>query len=272
MSSIVELPVDPNFTTSNWKGTVVSGAEWRANETETKDDDTSSPDWQGYAWRCKVRIHGLDTPDKSKLPDNQLPWIPIMMGTNAGSGKGDSMSHAIRPGDTVIGVWLHDGVSQPMYPVIIGVLQTTKNLSDLNTQQPADNGYEEIQEVTTDTVPATSQTPSGEVRPNPNGPSTIKEDENADKDTLPIACPKKDINATGAVSQVQGAINAVKGFQKSVNKTSASWINYINDKNAAIQKEIDKSAEWLKGMISKMLKKVLEFVTKKINGAGQVAA
>jgi hypothetical protein len=270
--SIVELPVDPYFTTSCWKGTVVSGAEWRSNETATKDDDSSSPDWKGYAWRCKVRIHGLDTTDQTKLPDNDLPWVPISNATNAGSGKGDSSSHAINPGDTVIGMWLHDGVSQPMYPIIIGVLQTTANLSDLDRSQNTGEGYKEFDETLNNKVPATQETPNGTVRPTPQGPSKQKTNERNDSDTLSIPCPKKEGNATGSVSKVQQAINSVNSLKNDVNKTTGQWINDINNTNAAIQREINKASEWLSGQISKIIKKILEWVTKKVNGAGQVAS
>jgi hypothetical protein len=68
--------------------------------------------------RCRVRIHGWHTDDKSLIPDTDLPWGHPMLSIN-------KTTHSLAPNDWVMGFFA-DGESG-QFPIIMGFLPGIAN-------------------------------------------------------------------------------------------------------------------------------------------------
>ena len=94
-------------------------------------------DGAGWAWRYKVRIMDKHTPDKSVLPDDDLPWAQVLLPVTAGSGGANyAISPQLNVGDTVSIAYLDE---DEQMPVITGILPRTDEVS--NAQPSSANGY-----------------------------------------------------------------------------------------------------------------------------------
>ena len=81
-------------------------------------------DGGGWGNRLKVRIMGYHPEDEAELPDKDLPWSLVLLGTTDGSGGGGRRrSIRISPGDAVYGFFLDGDNAQ--IPVIQGVMGRT---------------------------------------------------------------------------------------------------------------------------------------------------
>ncbi len=85
--------------------------------------------------RCKVRIKGEHTEDKSKLPTKELPWCYVLMPTTSAtiSGVGHSPS-GLAEGSKVIGFFM-DGAGGQV-PIIFGVLPHIQQKEDAAPNAP----------------------------------------------------------------------------------------------------------------------------------------
>jgi len=90
----------------------LSGFIWWVGEVEARVDPLA-------VGRCKVRIFGWHTDNKSLLPTDLLPWAHPMMPIN----NSKSFS-APRIGDWVVGFFM-DGESG-QFPIMMGVLPSIK--------------------------------------------------------------------------------------------------------------------------------------------------
>ena len=85
--------------------------------------------------RCKVRIVGLHTEDKTVLPTDDLPWAYPMMPISSASMNGIGWSPTgVVQGSWVICTFLDDAKQQPIMMGTIGGIPSTKTaamLSDL---------------------------------------------------------------------------------------------------------------------------------------------
>ena len=91
-----------------FRGQVTTDAAWRQHSTK-------------YGYRVKVRIFGVHPPT-DEVPDSELPWAPVIVSCNFGSGKafaGTSLN--LQGGDTVIGFFADNDKQQP---VIFGCYQS----------------------------------------------------------------------------------------------------------------------------------------------------
>ena len=91
-----------------FRGQVTTDAAWRQHSTK-------------YGYRVKVRIFGVHPPT-DEVPDSDLPWAPVIVSCNFGSGKafaGTSLN--LQGGETVIGFFADNDKQQP---VIFGCYQS----------------------------------------------------------------------------------------------------------------------------------------------------
>jgi len=91
-----------------FRGQVTTGAAWRQHSVK-------------YGYRVKVRIFGVHPPS-DVVPDSELPWAPVIVSCNFGSGKafaGTSLN--LQGGETVIGFFADNDKQQP---VIFGCYQS----------------------------------------------------------------------------------------------------------------------------------------------------
>jgi len=121
-------------------------------------------DGAGWAQRYKVRIFDKHTPDKSVLPDKDLPWAQVLLPVTAGSGGANYVqTPQLNVGDTVSIAYLDRDEQQP---VITGVLPRT---TEVRNGEPNDSdGY----------IPQTGFTPNKDR--NPKTPTTESNESNAD--------------------------------------------------------------------------------------------
>ena len=91
----------------------------------------------GWAWRYKVRIMDKHTPDKSILPDEDLPWAQVLLPVTAGSGAANyATPPQLNAGDTVSIAYVDRDEQQP---VITGILPRTTEVR--NGEPDGSNGY-----------------------------------------------------------------------------------------------------------------------------------
>ena len=91
-----------------FRGHVTTDAAWRQHSVK-------------YGYRVKVRIFGVHPPTE-EVPDSELPWAPVIVSCNFGSGKafaGTSLN--LQGGETVIGFFADNDKQQP---VIFGCYQS----------------------------------------------------------------------------------------------------------------------------------------------------
>lgn len=100
------------FDKNNFMG--LSGFVWWVGVVEDRVDPLA-------IGRCRVRIFGWHTDNKSQLPTNELPWAQAVYPLNAPPSKSFGTPML---GDWVLGFFM-DGENAQM-PVMLGVLQGLK--------------------------------------------------------------------------------------------------------------------------------------------------
>ena len=99
--------------------------------------ESMSEQFEGGGWgnRFKVRILGYHTLDENELPNEDLPWAIVMLGSTDGTGSANfSKSTKIRPGDVVFGFFIDGDNAQN--PVIMGLLGNTDQYAKGNYKTP----------------------------------------------------------------------------------------------------------------------------------------
>lgn len=86
--------------------------------------------------RCRVRIFGIHTPDKSEIPTKSLPWAHPLMPFNSASSSGVGESPTgILPGSWVMG-FFQDG-NNCQQPIIMGSYGGINRLKGINSKNPS---------------------------------------------------------------------------------------------------------------------------------------
>ena len=114
-----------------WIGQVADPKVWLNQKVNAIDKDLKAESW-GY--RCKVRIIGFHTFDRSQLADNDLPWAHILSSAADGAvGQGGfGKTAGIIGGETVVGFFL-DG-EEAQQPVVFGCINRSPAV--INVQDP----------------------------------------------------------------------------------------------------------------------------------------
>ena len=115
-----------------WIGQVAPAKVWR---DEKSDIDTKN----SWAYRCKVRIIGSHTFNRTILSDDDLPWAHVMANTNTGSAQGGfGTTHNLVGGETVFGFFLDGDDGQQ--PVIVGCIYRNESVKSIEYNEN-DDGY-----------------------------------------------------------------------------------------------------------------------------------
>ena len=107
-----------------WEGIVAPRENWGTNSQE--EGITDSQELENWGKRVKVRIQGVHPGDKSLLPDDQLPWAEVRMGSVGSGHKGTGMSIGVTQGTRVYGVWENPFLKKG--PIILGVIGNNDEL------------------------------------------------------------------------------------------------------------------------------------------------
>ena len=220
------------------------GFRWWIGQIPPKTK-SSSEQSNGAGWgnRVKVRILGYHPYSVVELPDDDLPWANVLLGTTDGSGAANrANSVALSPGDTVFGFFLDGDNGQ--VPVIMGVFGRTSQVASTDYVSPfvPFTGYTTEIENDGSTLAkneANEQNANSQKSPR----SVSKTDaEKIDSKTNPDGDPaKKEITASSSIGKKVTAASAEKdsAIQKIKNEVDnfVSRIKDItNDVNGAVGK------------------------------------
>jgi len=125
------------------------------------------------AGRCRVRIVGAHTPNKSDLPTNELPWAQPMLALN------DTASPQLKEGDYVVGFYF-DG-QDGQVPVIMGTIPgipkerigSSEGFSDPRSGAQLSQAPKSPESVTVSSGGASIQSGSGKRNPKRLNESTL---------------------------------------------------------------------------------------------------
>ena len=126
--------LEESFLKTNFMGR--DGFRWWVGQIPPEGEDYDlQQNGGGWGNRIKVRILGYHPYSLAELPNKDLPWATILMGTTDGSGaQNRATSVSIAPGDTVFGFFLDGDNAQ--VPVIIGVFGRTSQVPTSEFQSP----------------------------------------------------------------------------------------------------------------------------------------
>jgi hypothetical protein len=132
---MIDLGITGNYIGSDgfiwWIGKVV-------NVNRTIETGSGSGDL--YYHRAQVRIVGWHTEDKTKLPDEDLPWANILMPATESSGVNKvGKLHQLQDGEIVLGFFI-DG-KDGQQPVIVGSFFSQKALEYGTVQENIIDGF-----------------------------------------------------------------------------------------------------------------------------------
>tara|TARA_B100001564_G_scaffold128294_1_gene107149 strand:- start:1626 stop:4472 length:2847 start_codon:yes stop_codon:yes gene_type:complete len=104
-----------------WIGQIAPEESWKENipgvPVETNEDES----YKGFGERCRVRIIGAQTHEKSEVSDEELPWATVMYPVTAGGGgRGSYQSMNLVGGNFVFGFYIDGDDAQQ--PVIMGAI------------------------------------------------------------------------------------------------------------------------------------------------------
>lgn len=116
-----------------WLGQVEEEKYWNIDEKVSIDYIKNPSAW---AYRCKVRIIGYHTFDRTILKPEDLPWAHIMLGATDGNTQGGlGKTHKFVGGETVFGFFLDGDDAQQ--PVVIGALHRNANTPSFDIDEIA---------------------------------------------------------------------------------------------------------------------------------------
>ena len=129
------LLFNPESISKNfWEGIVAP------RESCPRDEEglTSINELKNWSQRVRVRIIGVNSPDKSINPDDQLIWAELP-GSTMGSGhKGGGANSAVTQGTHVRGMWTN--AAEKTGAFIIGI-KSNNEQTKLNKKQETTDGF-----------------------------------------------------------------------------------------------------------------------------------
>tara|TARA_B100001939_G_scaffold257090_1_gene223993 strand:- start:86 stop:2347 length:2262 start_codon:yes stop_codon:yes gene_type:complete len=209
-----------------------------------------------FGYRVQVRVVGEHPPEKSDLPDEELPFAIVTNSVTAGSGTGTPQ---IRAGDTVGGYISNDNY----YVTWVGNRPGKINL--LYTQ-PFNNGFNPFLEKLPQ-VPSFAEFNGSELENlwDANLILSVADFKRGFEETGEIPCPHEIINAGGMMTELDKLIQKVENAKKSVSTFSSNLQADISRIEADILEDIAETAETISKGIANAIKWIQERVTKKVN-------
>ena len=256
------LLFNPESISKNfWEGIVAPRESWPRDE----EGLTSINELKNWSQRVRVRIIGVNSPDKSINPDDQLIWAELP-GSTMGSGhKGGGANSAVTQGTHVRGMWTN--AAEKTGAFIIGIKSNNEQTKLNKKQETTDgfapfSGYTEKDLVASYDIPLVPGNPmEGFAYPNIWGISDQRQQE---EPVLGFAQPSEcEKVPMGQVQKaVQGMIKDIERAQDQLSKWENTASGWIKDKQDYIQKKIDIASNFvsrgMKWMIKEMRKNVLE--------------
>ena len=256
------LLFNPESISKNfWEGIVAPRESWPRDE----EGLTSINELKNWSQRVRVRIIGVNSPDKSINPDDQLIWAELP-GSTMGSGhKGGGANSAVTQGTHVRGMWTN--AAEKTGAFIIGIKSNNEQTKLNKKQETTDgfapfSGYTEKDLVASYDIPLIPGNPmEGFAYPNIWGISDQRQQE---EPVLGFAQPSEcEKVPMGQVQKaVQGMIKDIERAQDQLSRWENTASGWITDKQDYIQKKIDIASNFvsrgMKWMIKETRKNVLE--------------
>ncbi len=239
-----------------WRG-IVASVNRKVSETAGEFRSPAQAQAENdFGYRVQVRVVGEHPPEKSDLPDEELPFAIVTNSVTAGSGTGTPQ---IRAGDTVGGYISNDNY----YVTWVGNRPGKINL--LYTQ-PFNNGFNPFLEKLPQ-VPSFAEFNGSELENlwDANLILSVADFKRGFEETGEIPCPHEIINAGGMMTELDKLIQKVENAKKSVSTFSSNLQADISRIEADILEDIAETAETISKGIANAIKWIQERVTKKVN-------
>ena len=239
-----------------WRG-IVASVNRKVSETAGEFRSPAQAQAENdFGYRVQVRVVGEHPPEKSDLPDEELPFAIVTNSVTAGSGTGTPQ---IRAGDTVGGYISNDNY----YVTWVGNRPGKINL--LYTQ-PFNNGFNPFLEKLPQ-VPSFAEFNGSELENlwDANLILSVADFKRGFEETGEIPCPHEIINAGGMMTELDKLIQKVENAKKSVSTFSSNLQADISRIEADILEDIAETAEKISKGIANAIKWIQERVTKKVN-------
>ena len=242
----------------------------------------------GWGNRIKVRILGYHPYSLVELPNKDLPWATILMGTTDGSGaQNRATSVSIAPGDTVFGFFLDGDNAQ--VPVIMGVFGRTSQVptSDYvspfvpfsgntekvgndggivaNSQSNEQNSLSQVSPIATDKK--TADRVGEATGQNENTETALKSASPAIGQKVQAASKEEDSTVRRIKTEVSNFVSKVQSITNSVKDAVGNARQDVMREIGSVTASIQKGAMKLVGDMTKNLTKKLVPV---LNGGLQV--
>ena len=212
------------------------GFRWWIGQIPPEEEEYAQQnDGGGWGNRVKVRIMGYHPYSLNELPNKDLPWAIVLLGTTDGSGAANrAKTIAVSPGDTVFGFFLDGDNAQ--VPVIVGVFGRT-------SQVPSDNYLSPF-------VPFTGRT--GSI--NNDGAyiaSSESNEQNTTSQPSPPAVDKK------TADKINSQVNPENDPRKKVNAAS----NVIGQKVTIASTDRDSAPQKIKNETENFVSRIQEILS-----------
>jgi hypothetical protein len=247
-----------------WEGIVAPRTEWPRDDEglETREQ------LKNWAYRVKVRIQHVHPEDKKILPDSALPWIEVPT-TIMGSGhKGTGITPGITQGTRVWGIW--GSPSTKTNPIMLGV-KVNNDQTKLVKTQPTNAAFTPYSGYTPEDTVAGYDVPLAKGLPleGINYPNiwSISDLDILDEPKFAVAAPSdcEKIPLRGIQKAIQGLIQDIEKTQRQLKRWQNAAQGWIADKQAYIQKLIDKAAKFIAKALKWVFEEIRKFVLEQIN-------
>ncbi len=247
-----------------WQGIVAPRETWPRDE-ELVGDRSGLSNW-GY--RVRVRIEGVDPPDKRELADEDLRWVRIS-GSNAGSGhKRTGLSIGVTQGSKVWGIWANPAKKED--PIQIGTIPNNDQLL-LPKKQPDNNGFIPFSGYTNQDLVAGYSIPAGKGKPleglfYPNM-ATLSDVTMMKEPPFPVASPSdcEKVPMTSIQKSMQELVKKIERATNQLNTWEEAAQTWIADKRNWIQEKITEASDFISLGLKDLFKNIRKFVEEKIN-------
>jgi hypothetical protein len=269
--------LDPFRYTGTYDGVVVAcswiseknaGLRQTLDQKQQEKDENGNPKCIGKP-QVKVRVSGLDTPDRTKLLDIDLRWSDLSTSIVSGSGAlGTGYTPQIQIGDSVKVKFKNGYIGSPYVDGLS--YRTFYDDTYSNVTNPLNGLDAYFNASTLSKVPLYSFQDRKLIFTTFDTTIYNHFDLNIQpfEYDLDLPCPKRNNDANAAKIAISNLIKEVEQIKKQVNQFATNRLNFINE----TQSIVSRHAEIISGWISKKLKWIQEEILKKINAASIATA